>query len=184
MMSRMDLHSLRRQTVPGCIDYEVLAFHEAPAAAVHRIAQQNAVHRVGSQTSSRGDKCVRSRAQVGRGLPADASRFVDWELLSHRPCITGCFAFAYVGGFATEQEVLARWSEEIDHLGVFPEPSLVLRTARNDHNVARAADPLFAAEPELHPALEHPDNLLACVAVRLNMNALPDAPPDEHSLIP
>src|SRR5205809_1338162 len=90
-----------------------------------------------------------------------------------RAVATGCFGFAYVGGFATEQEVLARWSEEIDHLGVFPEPSLVLRAARNDHNVARAADPLFAAEPELHAALEHPDNLLACVAVRFNMNALP-----------
>jgi hypothetical protein len=31
----------------------------------------------------------------------------------------------------------------------------VLHTSRNDHNVARAADPLFAAEAELHLALEH-----------------------------
>jgi len=27
-----------------------------------------------------------------------------------RAVATGCFGFAYVGGFATEQEVLARWS--------------------------------------------------------------------------
>jgi hypothetical protein len=36
-----------------------------------------------------------------------------------------------------EQEVLARGSEEIDHLGVFPEPCLVLRTCWNDHDAAR-----------------------------------------------
>src|SRR5215471_20085447 len=36
------------------------------------------------------------------------------------------------------------------------EPSLVLRTSRNDDDVALAADPLFAAEAELHLALEHP----------------------------
>jgi hypothetical protein len=32
----------------------------------------------------------------------------------------------------------------------------VLRTGWNDHDVARATDPLFAAEAELHLALEHP----------------------------
>ena len=66
-----------------------------------------------------------------------------------------------------------------DHLGVFVEPSLVLlRTSRNDHDVARAADPLFGAEAELHLALEHPNDLLICVPVRLDMDA--QAPPDDH----
>ena len=36
---------------------------------------------------------------------------------------------------------------------VFVEPCLVLRTSRNDDDVARAADPLFAPEAELHLAL-------------------------------
>jgi hypothetical protein len=44
----------------------------------------------------------------------------------------------------------------------------VLRTSRNDHDVTWAADPLFAAEAEFHFALEHPHDLLICVAVRLN----------------
>ena len=59
----------------------------------------------------------------------------------------------------------------------------MLRTSRNDHDVARAADPLFAAEAELHFALEHPSDLLICVTVRLDMDAGPHAPPYEHSLI-
>jgi hypothetical protein len=73
--------------------------------------------------------------------------------------------------------------EEIDHLGVFAEPSLVFRTSRNDLDVARAADPLFAAEAELHLALEHPNDLLICVTVRLDMDPGPDTPPYDHPLV-
>src|SRR5262245_28437846 len=51
--------------------------------------------------------------------------------------------------------VVARRREEIDHLGVFAEPCLVLDTSRNDYDVALAADPLFAAEAELHFPLFH-----------------------------
>jgi hypothetical protein len=50
-------------------------------------------------------------------------------------------------------------------------------------NVALAADPLFAAEAELHLALEHPHDLLICVTVRLDMDAGSDAPPYDHPLI-
>jgi hypothetical protein len=49
--------------------------------------------------------------------------------------------------------------------------------------VARAADTLFAAEAKRHLALAHPRDLLICVAVRLDMDASPDAPPYEHPLI-
>src|SRR5262245_36247901 len=91
--------------------------------------------------------------------------------------------FAHVGGFAAHQDVLARWCEEIDHLSVFAKPCLVLRASRNDHDVARTANSLFAAEAKLHLAFEHPHDLLICVSVRLNMDASPDAPPYEHSLI-
>src|SRR5262245_24934319 len=73
--------------------------------------------------------------------------------------------------------------EEIDHFGVFAEPSLVFCTSWNDHDVAGAADPLFAAEAELHLALEHPHDLLICVTVRLDMDASADAPPDDHRLV-
>src|SRR5262245_7963602 len=92
-------------------------------------------------------------------------------------------AFVYVGEFAADEEVVARRREEIDHLGVFAEPCLVFRASRNDHKVARVADPLFAAEAKLHLAFEHPHDLLICVTVRLDMDASPDAPPYEHSLI-
>src|SRR6516164_9453451 len=51
------------------------------------------------------------------------------------------------------------------------------------HDIAWAADPLFAAEPELHLALEHPHDLLICVTVRLHMDARPYAPPDDHPLV-
>jgi SAM-dependent methyltransferase len=84
---------------------------------------------------------------------------------------------------ARRQEVVARRREEINHLGVFAEPCLVLRTSRNDHNLTLAADPLFAAEAELHFALEHPRDLLICVTVRLDMDASPDAPPYDHPLV-
>jgi hypothetical protein len=53
-----------------------------------------------------------------------------------------------------EPEIAALDDGAVDHLGVFVEPSLVLRTSRNDHDVARAADPLFGAEAELYLALE------------------------------
>ena len=62
----------------------------------------------------------------------------------------GCSAFAHVGGSAAKWEIVARRREEIDHLGVFVEPCLVLRTPRNDHDVATAADPLFATKAKLH----------------------------------
>src|SRR5215472_2930364 len=54
-----------------------------------------------------------------------------------------CLAVAHVGGFAANQEIVARRREEINHLGVFAEPCLVLRTSRNDHDVALPAEPLF-----------------------------------------
>ena len=57
-----------------------------------------------------------------------------------------------------EPEIAALHDGAVGHLGVFVEPSLVLlRTSRIDHDVARAADPLFGAEAELHLALEHPN---------------------------
>ena len=63
------------------------------------------------------------------------------------------FSLRSCSGFAAEQAVVARGCEEIDHLGVVAEPGLVLRTSRNDHEVALAADPLFGAKAELHFAL-------------------------------
>lgn len=83
-----------------------------------------------------------------------------------------------------EPDIAALHDGAVDHLGVFVEPSLVLvRTSRIDHDVARAADPLFGAEAELHLALEHPHDLFICVTVRLDMGAGPDAPPYDHSLV-
>jgi hypothetical protein len=53
-----------------------------------------------------------------------------------------------------EPEIAALDDGAVDRLAVFMEPSLVLlRTSRNDHDVARAADPLFGAEAELHLAV-------------------------------
>jgi hypothetical protein len=95
----------------------------------------------------------------------------------------GRSALAHIGGFAAQQEVVARRREEIDNFAVFAKPSLVLRTSRNDHDVAGAADPLFAAEAELHLSLEHPHDLLVCVTVRLDVDASPDAPPYDHSSV-
>jgi hypothetical protein len=80
-----------------------------------------------------------------------------------------------------EPEIAALHDGAVDRLGVLVEPSLVLlRTSRIDHEVARAADLLFGAEAELHLALEHLNDLLICVTVRLDMDAGPNAPPDNH----
>jgi hypothetical protein len=46
-----------------------------------------------------------------------------------------------------------------------------------NHNVTLAADPLFAAEAELHLPLS------ICVTVRLDMGAGPDTPPYDHPLV-
>jgi hypothetical protein len=77
-----------------------------------------------------------------------------------------------------EPEIAALDDGAVDHLGVFVEPSLVLlRTSRIDHDIARAADPLFGAEAELHLALDHPNEsrkqleseqrfeLMACILI-------------------
>jgi hypothetical protein len=45
------------------------------------------------------------------------------------------------------------------------------------------AHPLFAAEAELHLALEHPHNLLIWVTVRLDMDAGPNGPPYDHPFV-
>jgi hypothetical protein len=73
-------------------------------------------------------------------------------------------------------------AKKIDHLGIFVKPGLVLCTSRNDHDIAPAADPLFAAEAELHLSLQRPDDLLIGVTVRLDMNAGPNAPLIRSSL--
>ena len=67
----------------------------------------------------------------------------------------GGSALAHIGGFAAQQEVVARRREEIDHLAVFAEPSLVLRTSWNDHDVAPAAavDGASAPRPVAQPSL-------------------------------
>src|ERR1700731_4033242 len=59
----------------------------------------------------------------------------------------------------------------------------MLYAPRNDHDVALAADPLFAAEGELHLSLEHPNDLLIGVTVRLDMDTGPDTPPYDHPLL-
>src|SRR5262245_64471422 len=94
---------------------------------------------------------------------------------------TSCSAFAHVGGFAAEEEVVARRREEIDHLGIFAKPSFVLCTSRNNHHVALAADPLFVAEPELHLALEHPHDLFIWMTVRLDMDTGPQCSTTQSS---
>ena len=58
-------------------------------------------------------------------------------------------AFTHVGGFAAEQEVVARRREKIDYLGVFAEPCFVLRACWNDHDIAAHTDSLLIAEAEL-----------------------------------
>src|SRR5262249_10244723 len=95
----------------------------------------------------------------------------------------GGSALAHIGGFSAAEGSVARGRGENDHFAVFSKPSFVLRTSRNDHDVAWAADPLFAAETKFHLPFEHPHDLLICVTVRLNMDASSDAPPDEHPLI-
>ena len=51
----------------------------------------------------------------------------------------------------------------------------MLRTSRNNYDFTLAADPPFSAEAELHPALEHPNDLLICVTVRLDIDTAPIA---------
>src|SRR5215831_13774554 len=102
----------------------------------------------------------------------DGQAFADARVFSLRSCRRVC------------RRVESRRAEaEIDLLGVFAKPCLVLRTFRNDHDVAGAADPLFASKTELHLALQHPRDLLICVTVRLDMHAGPDAPPYDHPLV-
>ena len=77
------------------------------------------------------------------------------EQIERAPCLAaredgaGCLTLAHVGGFAAHQEVLARRCEEIDHLSVFAKPCLVLRTSRNEHDVARTANSLFRCRGEI-----------------------------------
>jgi hypothetical protein len=74
-------------------------------------------------------------------------------------------------------------SDDPKAASVFSKPCLMLRTSRNDYDVALTADPLFGAEAKLHLALEHPHDLFMWVTVRLDMDAGPDAPPDHHPLV-
>jgi hypothetical protein len=96
--------------------------------------------------------------------------------------VAGLAIFAHVGRFPPEQEFGTRRGEEIDHLGIFAKPGVMLCTSPNDHDVALAADPLFAAEAELHLPLQHSDDLLIGVTVRPDMDTGPDTPPYDHAL--
>src|SRR2546429_6508666 len=51
-------------------------------------------------------------------------------------------AFAHVGGFAADEEVVPRRREEIHHPCVFKEAPFALSTSPYDHGVAWAASPL------------------------------------------
>jgi hypothetical protein len=69
----------------------------------------------------------------GSGLATGSAHRLVFVAAQDRQLRRVCSAFAHVGGFAAEEEVVARRREEIDHLRVFAEPCLVLRTSRNDH---------------------------------------------------
>ena len=63
-----------------------------------------------------------------------------------------CSGFAHIGGFATDQEIVARRRKEIDHFSIFAKPCLMFRATRNDHDIALAADSMFGAKVELSVA--------------------------------
>src|SRR5262245_14172383 len=91
--------------------------------------------------------------------------------------------FAHIAGLAAGEKIGARRRENVDDLGVFVEPALVLDAARDHHDVAGAAHTPLVAYAELHAALEHPDDLLVGVLMRLHVHAAGDAPPDDHALL-
>jgi len=59
----------------------------------------------------------------------------------------------------------------------------VFLTSRNNHDVARPQDPLLSTKANSILPFKHPHDLLICVTVRLDMDASPDAPPNESSLV-
>src|SRR5262245_42481445 len=96
------------------------------------------------------------------------------------PSISG---FAHIAGLAAGEKIRARRGEDVDHLGVLVEPALVLDAARDHHDVARAAHAPLVAHAELHPALEHPHDLLVGVLMGLHMHPRRQAPPHDHALL-
>ena len=92
------------------------------AMAWRRTSEQ--ARRVAICTDRRGGSAALSRPQASPPDNRWGCEMREWS------------AFAHVGGFAADEEVVARRREEIDHLGVFGEPPFVLRTSRNDHDVA------------------------------------------------
>src|SRR6516225_4616790 len=103
-----------------------------------------------------------------------------WSKLNMR---ASCSAFAHVGGLPPSRKSSRGGAKK----------SITSVSSRNHASCSvppgmtttshLPADPLFAAEAEFHLAFEHPHDLLICVTVRLDMDAGPDAPPYDHSLV-
>ena len=58
-----------------------------------------------------------------------------------------CSAFAHVGGFAAEEEVVARRCEEIDHLGVVAQAQSVIATMNSSRNNCTSPPPILLGLP-------------------------------------
>src|SRR5262249_6825087 len=85
-------------------------------------------------------------------------------------------------GFPGEK-ILTRGREDIDDLGALRKPRLVLHPARDDGHRARAARASLVAEPEVHLAGQHPEDLLVRVRVGRRIHAGLHRPPDDHGLL-
>src|SRR5262245_59768131 len=114
-------HVCQTLFIAGPVAARLNASNEA-AMAWRRTSAQ--ARRVAICTDRRGGSAAPSRPQASPPDNHWGCEMREWS------------AFAHVGGFAADEEVVARRREEIDHLGVFGEPPFVLGTSRNDHDVA------------------------------------------------
>jgi hypothetical protein len=85
---------------------------------------------------------------------------------------------------APSDEIFTRRREDVNDLGVFGEKTLMLDVARNYRNITPDHRPPIVSDAEVHPTVEHPNNLLVRMLVRSGMCARLHFPPHDYALFP
>jgi hypothetical protein len=82
------------------------------------------------------------------------------------------------------EEIFARRCKDIDDIGILWKDSFVLNVTGYHRNVARDHGSPIVPDPEVHFAIEHPNDLLMRMPMSSRMGAGFHFPPYNHSLLP
>src|SRR5262249_21248411 len=84
----------------------------------------------------------------------------------------------------SSKKIFTRRHEDVHDLRVFGEKTFVLDVAGDHCNIPRGHRSPLTADAEIHPALEHPNDLFVRMLMCGSMCARLELPPHDHAMLP